>query len=364
MGRNLLVSRKRRAFTLVEILTVVTILVVLIAILVPVLGRARDLAKTTSCLANIRTVGQAAVQFSADHMSFLQPVSNDPWVQAVDPSHRRYAYWPNGTTKDWISAIIPYMGGSSSDSINDMQSLLTYTGTTNNGQGLPLWVRALRCPADYWVSDKSISQPGYRIFNNVSWGNANVGSDAYYPISYGTNTDLCSVVDQSPATPGFGRYAGAPNNVTDGLNIAGGSTNNAAAFGQPMSAKITAIRNPSNVLLYADCGTRPAEWSSTFPPSGDALDFNDILCYTTNWAASLPLPLSSAKTLDGVAQCNWLGNRIPNNSNPWVYTNGSGTAGANYQNPRHGDAINVAFADGHGETVHRGGFGNVFVSPW
>ncbi len=49
----------RRAFTLIELLVVISIIALLIAILLPALGSARESARRTQCLANVRSLGQA-----------------------------------------------------------------------------------------------------------------------------------------------------------------------------------------------------------------------------------------------------------------------------------------------------------------
>jgi prepilin-type N-terminal cleavage/methylation domain-containing protein/prepilin-type processing-associated H-X9-DG protein len=60
-------SARIRAFTLIELLVVVAIIALLIAILLPSLGRARDQAKTVACGSNQRGIGQAVLAYASEH---------------------------------------------------------------------------------------------------------------------------------------------------------------------------------------------------------------------------------------------------------------------------------------------------------
>ena len=61
----------RKAFTLVELLVVIGIIVLLISILMPALRSAWDSAKTIRCAANLRNVYQAMAAFRAEVAGFV-----------------------------------------------------------------------------------------------------------------------------------------------------------------------------------------------------------------------------------------------------------------------------------------------------
>ena len=66
-------ARARKGFTLVELLVVIGIIAVLIGILLPTLSRAREQAKATQCLSNLRQLGMGLQLYQNDNKDFYPP---------------------------------------------------------------------------------------------------------------------------------------------------------------------------------------------------------------------------------------------------------------------------------------------------
>jgi len=57
----------RRGFTLIELLVVIAIIAILAAILFPVFAQARESARTTACLSNMKQIGLSVKMYSSDY---------------------------------------------------------------------------------------------------------------------------------------------------------------------------------------------------------------------------------------------------------------------------------------------------------
>ncbi len=80
----------KRALTLIELLVVVAIIALLISILLPALSRAKEQAKITKCIANLRSVGQAMHMYFDEHNGWF-PFEKENFPGVARPTN------PNAT---------------------------------------------------------------------------------------------------------------------------------------------------------------------------------------------------------------------------------------------------------------------------
>ncbi len=64
---------KRRGFTLIELLVVIAIIAILAAILFPVFAKAREKARQTSCLSNVKQMILGVLQYAQDYDEMMVP---------------------------------------------------------------------------------------------------------------------------------------------------------------------------------------------------------------------------------------------------------------------------------------------------
>jgi prepilin-type N-terminal cleavage/methylation domain-containing protein/prepilin-type processing-associated H-X9-DG protein len=94
----MLTKRQERGFTLIELLVVIAIIAILAAILFPVFSRARENARKTACLSNLRQIGTALMMYCQDWDERFPPCAL--W----DPN-----YASTGSFVAWFPALGPYV---------------------------------------------------------------------------------------------------------------------------------------------------------------------------------------------------------------------------------------------------------------
>ncbi|HET6385633.1 MAG TPA: DUF1559 domain-containing protein [Armatimonadota bacterium] len=95
-------SDRNPGFTLIELLVVIAIIAILAAILLPVFAQAREAARRTQCISNVRQMGMAVMMYVQDNDERFPPRFPNP---AAGPG---YPCKPCRTA-DWRPFVMPYI---------------------------------------------------------------------------------------------------------------------------------------------------------------------------------------------------------------------------------------------------------------
>jgi prepilin-type N-terminal cleavage/methylation domain-containing protein len=153
------------AFTLVELLVVIAIIGVLVALLLPAVQQAREAARRSSCLNNMKQIGLAIAQYELSKKVYPPSNTDDVWNWEDIPTE------PNHS---WASVVMPYVEESAlKDKINFKKPSLDSVNWPAAGTTVAIY----RCPSftgPAFSGDSHYPAGTFAIGNYVSIGASDV----------------------------------------------------------------------------------------------------------------------------------------------------------------------------------------------
>ncbi len=190
---NCLRKYKAAAFTLVELLVVISIIAILIALLLPALSNAKQVALSAVCESNLRQIGQAYVEYSDANEDRQLPY-------AFEAAWYSWLPMPTAFNDGWTRLLSPYLTSqqpqySNSGTFPDIElesaaekAILTCPSTNNSGNIPNSWGPGSAAYAWRQWDGGASAQGGWIgsyglngwVFNNSDATSSNPDSEALY----------------------------------------------------------------------------------------------------------------------------------------------------------------------------------------
>jgi prepilin-type N-terminal cleavage/methylation domain-containing protein/prepilin-type processing-associated H-X9-DG protein len=169
--------QSKRGFTLIELLVVIAIIAILAAILFPVFAKAREKARQTKCVNNLKQIGMATSMYAQDYDGYMFVKSTPPdimWSRClfetrylivrdavVCPSIKPFRY----VSKDWAEYVS--VGQYQTYGIRDVADIVSkYKSVSADGKMTCLSLYAIDTPADYYLYADCVYGPTHGNFPN------------------------------------------------------------------------------------------------------------------------------------------------------------------------------------------------------
>ena len=202
-------SPRRKGFTLIELLVVIAIIAILAAILFPAFARARENARRTSCLSNMKQLGLGVMQYLQDYDGSYPPKATATANISPDPAPGG----PMTTLGGWLfpQIIYPYTKSlqiSICPSGNNLYLAQPYLGHYGaNDSIMPNDTGGINDSAIV-ASSKTYLLSDFGSYLMVPWAVTNPGSIFYLPGAGEAGLDCSAVPDTLRSDCQIGRHFG------------------------------------------------------------------------------------------------------------------------------------------------------------
>lgn len=217
---------QRRGFTLIELLVVIAIIAVLVALLLPAVQQAREAARRSQCVSNLKQIGIALHNYESSWSVFpahsFQPYAGPHWK---DP---RYS---------WMTAILP--NTDQGNVFNQYNPSLNWHDS-GNSTAVKTAIPIFRCPS-------SMDREGYEYGVLVS-----------YPDSSPTATFMSSPRDYLyGAVTDYANVSGISSALNNSLTPKYADPTNMGILRNDVSKLAAVTDGLSNTMMVTECGGRP-----------------------------------------------------------------------------------------------------------
>ncbi len=137
---------RKNAFTLIELLVVIAIIAILAAILFPVFAQAREAARKTQNMSNLKQIGLGILMYVQDYDETMVPYSVDAYEKVAPPTFPDCTVWWHGkvTRPQFLyergkGLLQPYMKSVEIQDDPDGKSIPTPFATWINGKEVPAY---------------------------------------------------------------------------------------------------------------------------------------------------------------------------------------------------------------------------------
>jgi len=134
---------RRRGFTLVELLVVITIIGILVALLLPAVQHAREAARRTKCSNNLKQLGLAVLEYE-EAWKIFPPSSH--WAPGVQIELRNNP----DLRESWVVMILPQLEQQALYNSFDLSLPLSHA---NNLAARSTWLSVMLCPSDAFARE-------------------------------------------------------------------------------------------------------------------------------------------------------------------------------------------------------------------